>query len=614
MNNLEQSAVGVSGYVETLKRERDRFVALAFCAADLLLEVGADNKITFAAGASHSLLGSGPEALVGKPLLELVVREDVPLISELLKGMAPGSRLDPIPVKLIGVKGPTVPLSLMGYHLPDLPGHHFFAIRLGSPAAAGEAPGDASRDPESGLLEKEAFAEFASQQIREAGERGETLKLTMVHTGDLSDLRARMDAEHAENAIRNMGACLQANAAGGQAAGQLEDGAYGFLHKPGLDVEKITDRVQEIFKAADPTGEGISVNSGTVDAGGNNMTEADSVRVLLYTVNQFCESGGENFEMESLTDNLKSMTRETTEKLAKFKIIAEQSRFDIAFQPIVSLDNRAIHHFEALARFGKRLDRSPYDLITFAENTGVISDFDLAMARRVLEWLVTQNANGSKHVVAVNVSGQSIANTGFVAALHDLLQKFDAIRSQLMFEITESARIDDLDAANRFIQGLRQAGHEVCLDDFGAGAAALRYLHALEIDVVKIDGQYVRNAMEKQRNQSFLKAVAGLCHDLGISTIAEMIEDEPCAKMLQGCGVQFGQGYMFGKPAFDISEFDDLKTKSTEEGQPARKILPGQQSRTLPKVQQTGEVVMPDDLKSTVNSRSRRPASRQDRW
>jgi EAL domain-containing protein (putative c-di-GMP-specific phosphodiesterase class I) len=613
MKNLEQSAVGVSGYVETLKRERDRFVALAFCAADLLLEVGAGEKISFAAGASHSLLGCGPESLVGKSLLDLVVPEDVALITELLKGMAPGSRLDPIPIKLIGVKGPTVPLSLMGYHLPDLPGNHFFAIRLGSPAVAQGALTDAVRDPESGLLAKEAFAEYASQQIREAGERGETLKLTMVHTGDLTDLRARMDAEHTENAIRSMGACLQENAAGGQAAGQLDDGAYGFLHKPGLDVEKITDRVREIFRAADPTGEGISVNSGTIDAGGADMTESDSVRVLLYTVNQFCESGGENFEMASLADNLKSMTRETTEKLAKFRIIAEQARFDIAFQPIVALESRAIHHFEALARFGKRLDRSPYDLITFAENTGVISDFDLAMARRVLEWLVAQNAKGTKHVVAVNVSGQSIANTAFVAALHDLLQKFDGIRSQLMFEITESARIDDLDSANRFIQGLRSAGHEVCLDDFGAGAAALRYLHALEVDVVKIDGQYVRNAMEKQRNQSFLKAVAGLCHDLGISTIAEMIEDEPCAQMLTGCGVRFGRGYLFSKPAFDLSEFSHLASER-KEPVVAKKLPPKHKDRALPKIPLTGEVIMPNDLKSSVQTRSRRPATRQDRW
>jgi EAL domain-containing protein (putative c-di-GMP-specific phosphodiesterase class I)/GGDEF domain-containing protein len=534
------------------------------------------------------------------------VPEDVPLITELLKGMAPGSRLDPIPLKLNGAKGPTVQLSLMGYHLPDLSGNHFFAIRLGSSGSGIDIPIDAVRDPETGLLEKDAFATLASRQIREAGERGETLKLTMVHTGDFGELRARTDAEHAENALRTMGACLQANAAGGQAAGHLDDGAFGFLHRPGLDVEKITSRVEEIFKASDPTGVGISLNTGTIDADTASMSESDSIRVLLYTVNQFCESGGQGLKMSSLSDNLQTMTRDTTEKLVKFRHIAEQSKFDIAYQPIVDLNTDVIHHFEALARFGKQLERSPYELITFAENTGVIADFDLAMAKRVLNWLVDQNARGMMHVVAVNVSGQSIANTVFVNALHDLLQKFDAIRCQLMFEITESARIDDLEAANRFIQGLQKAGHKVCLDDFGAGAAALRYLHSLEVDVVKIDGQYVRSAMERPRNQAFLKAIAGLCHDLGITTIAEMIENEAQADMLRDSGVRFGQGYLYGKPSFDVSVFDTPR--------PKRKRRP-------PPVEQAGhadaKMITPAEMKAAALSTGRpgrRPKTPQDRW
>lgn len=606
MKNLEQSAVGVSGYVESLRRDRDRFVALAFCAADLLLEVNSSGTVTFAAGASQSLIGQQPEALVGKNFLDLVVPEDVPLIAELLKGMTPGSRLDPIPLKMIGAEGPTVQLSLMGYHLPDLSGNHFFAIRLGSPGATVEMPIDAVRDPDTGLLEKEAFASLASRQIREAGERGETLKLTMVQSGDFDELRARTDAEHADNALRTMGACLQANAAGGQAAGHLDDGAFGFLHKPGLDVEKITSRVEEIFKAADPTGAGISLNTGTVDADAGDMSESDSVRVLMYTVNQFCESGGAGFEMSSLSDNLQTMTRETTEKLAKFRTIAEQSKFDIAYQPIVDLDTEVIHHFEALARFGKRLDRSPYELITFAENTGVIADFDLAMAKRVLTWLVDENAKGMMHVVAVNVSGQSIANTVFVNALHDLLQKFDAIRCQLMFEITESARIDDLETANRFIQGLQKAGHKVCLDDFGAGAAALRYLHALEVDVVKIDGQYVRSAMETPRNKAFLKAVAGLCHDLGITTIAEMIEDDEQADMLRDSGVRYGQGYLFGKPAFDVGVFAARAPRKKKKPVAPKSVAVA-----------GGEMIMPNEIKAAQFSTGRpgrRPRTPQDRW
>ena len=108
MNNLEQSAVGVSGYIESLRKDRDRFVALAFCAAGLLLEVNAPSQIIFAAGAFHSLIGKPPESLVGMSFLDLVVPEIVPLIAELLKGMKPGSRLDPMPLKLVGANGDAV--------------------------------------------------------------------------------------------------------------------------------------------------------------------------------------------------------------------------------------------------------------------------------------------------------------------------------------------------------------------------------------------------------------------------------------------------------------------------------------------------------------------------
>jgi EAL domain-containing protein (putative c-di-GMP-specific phosphodiesterase class I)/GGDEF domain-containing protein len=493
----------------------------------------------------------------------------------------------------------------MNYHLPDLSGNHFFAVRLGSAGTAIDMPMDAVGDPETGLLEKDAFANRVSKQIREAGERGETLKLTMVHSDGFEDLRARTDAENTESAMRTMGACLQANSAGGQAAGHLDDGSFGILHKAGLDTDKTTSRVSEIFKAADPTGKGIDLNTGTVEADVGSMSDSDSVRVLLYTVNQFCGSGGEAFEMSSLSANLQTMTRETTDKLAKFRLIAEQSKFDVAFQPIVDMETEVIHHFEALARFGKRLDRSPYDLITFAENTGVIADFDLAMAKRVLTWLVDQNSIGMMHVVAVNVSGQSIANTVFVNALHDLLQKYDSIRCQLMFEITESARIDDLGAANRFIQGLQKAGHKVCLDDFGAGAAALQYLHSLEVDVVKIDGQYVRSAMERPRNKAFLKAIAGLCHDLGITTIAEMIEDESQADMLRAAGVRFGQGYLYGKPSFDVGEFSTAQTRQ-------RSPVSNKKAESA-----HARMISPQEMKAAqlpTGRPGRRPKTPQDRW
>ena len=105
---------------------------------------------------------------------------------------------------------------------------------------------------------------------------------------------------------------------------------------------------------------------------------------------------------------------------------------------------------------------------------------------------------------------------------------------------------------NVVIQRLRTTGHAVCLDDFGAGAAAFQYLRALEVDVVKIDGMYVREALQSQTGKPFLKAMAGLCRDLGVGVVAEMVEDKSVVSFLLECGIQFGQGILFGEPSLDF--------------------------------------------------------------
>lgn len=581
---MEKAAVGVSGYVESLKRDRDRFVALAFCAADLLLEVDELDRISYAAGATLSLLGRQQHELTGTSFMALLAPEDRARVRELINGMTPGARLEAVPVRLFGAHGRSLPLSLMGYHLPDLPGCHFFALRLSAPSLVGTIPEGLEHDPESGLLDRASFAEVAGRQIRSAAAQGETLKLTMLNTGSLTELRRRMDEETSRELMETLGACLLENSAGGQSAGRLADDAYGFVHKPALDVVQLTRRLEGLIGEAAPEGGAFPIQTGTVDADVGEISEADSVRVLLYTVNRFCEAKVGKFQISSLGDTVERMARETSETLSNFRTMVRHGDFQIAFQPIVSLQDGEIHHFEALARFDDRIDRSPEKIIAFAENTGIIADFDLAVCKRAIEWLLASNVRKENHVLAVNISGRSISNTAFGQALHALLSRYSSMRRQIMFEITESSHIEDLAGANRFIQGLRRVGHQVCLDDFGAGSAALRYLHALEVDVVKIDGQYVRSAFARPRNQVFLKAVVGLCHDLGIITVAEMVEDVPSVRMLRACGVKYGQGFLFGRPAFDITTFKSNKSLSDTKSPPvAERAAGGKPLRAAPR-------------------------------
>src|SRR3546814_8686804 len=137
-----------------------------------------------------------------------------------------------------------------------------------------------------------------------------------------------------------------------------------------------------------------------------------------------------------------------------------------------------------------------------------------------------------------------------MAALREILAPDPELRKQLIFEITESTQITNLVHAAAAVRQLRDDGHSVCLDDFGAGAASFPYLQALDVDYVKIDGAYVKalQTKEYERDRAILKGMVWLCKELGIGTVAEMVEPEDQAGLLRDFGIDYGQGYLFGRP------------------------------------------------------------------
>ncbi len=119
----------------------------------------------------------------------------------------------------------------------------------------------------------------------------------------------------------------------------------------------------------------------------------------------------------------------------------------------------------------------------------------------------------------------------------------------MLLEITESVQIKDYEAVSNVVRQLRADGYHICLDDFGAGDSNFNYLRIFDVDYVKIDGVYVRDVLRSKRDQAFIRAIAQLCEEINVATVAEFVEDEKQAKSLKSLGVLLGQGYLFGKPA-----------------------------------------------------------------
>jgi EAL domain-containing protein (putative c-di-GMP-specific phosphodiesterase class I) len=420
---------------------------------------------------------------------------------------------------------------------------------------------------DSGLPNSRCFAALVGGRLH--AHAGDSYQLTLVRLDGLFPLWQRLDRIARQSLAEAIGGSLRAHALQGELAGQFDHESYGVIHAANLDLGDVMDNLTRLAARIDPKREGVQVLRATVTMDVANMGEPEQIKALMHTINQFTDRRPEDFAIKSLTAALNDMIGETIHKITEFRSVVSAGNFAMAFQPIVDLETRQTHHYEVLVRFTSFGGRfSPYEAITFAEQTGLICDFDLAMCAKVLQWLETATEWERRFPLAVNLSGNSIGTPAFVKALHDLLKRHESVRHLIMFEITESARITDLRSVNDVVRGLRQAGHKVCLDDFGAGASAFHYLRALDVDVVKIDGVYVRDALKSNKGAAFLKAMAGLCNDLGIEVVAEMVEDNASVAFLRQCGVDYGQGYLFGRPSLDIAEFEALAGDTPQAASP----------------------------------------------
>ena len=546
----------------SLKAERDRFVGFAFAAADALVELADDHTIAYAAGAIQGLSGHPASALMGRQFLDLVAPADRRVMLAMLGAPSSSGRFGPVTVGLVHPGGEIKRLAIFGTQLPGASARTYLALsalRLGS---APEAAAAVDREPDTGLLTKDALANIATEAMKASGGQADPYSMTFLELDGLEDLKTRIGREGAESFMSEITAHMQAHSVNGDSAGHISGDKYGIVHEAGLDVSALESTITERTQSADPTGEGVAVEAATVALDGDpDVSEEDSAKALLYTINRFSDERGD-FTISDLSQGYKLMLDETVERISSFKATLANSEFDVVYQPIVHLDDRSIHHFEALVRLrDKSGGGSPFQFITFAEEVGVIGDFDLAMATRVIAKITQAKKNGDILKVAVNLSGRSLESPIFIEALHKLLRECHDIRDQLMFEVTESAKITNLEETNAILQGLRRAGHHVCLDDFGAGAAAFQYLRALEVDFVKIDGVYVREALTTPNGKPFLRAMAGLCSEIGIQTVAEMVETEDEARFLLEAKVQYGQGYLFGKPAQGITSIREPAVK-----------------------------------------------------
>lgn len=229
--------------------------------------------------------------------------------------------------------------------------------------------------------------------------------------------------------------------------------------------------------------------------------------------------------------------------LGRAREALDENRLVLYCQPIVALNGGAPSEellLRMLGRDGELI--SPGSFLPVCETYGLIDEID--------HWVISEAARiaGTGRRVELNLSAKSI-NPQLIDYIDKELRTAGADPANVIFELTETALLGDIDTGQQFAAGLEALGCRLALDDFGTGFASLTYLTRLPTHYLKIDVEFVRDLPTNATNQHLVKSIVQLAHGLGKETVAEGVEDEETLALLRGYGVDYAQGYHLGRPA-----------------------------------------------------------------
>ena len=527
---------------DKIKQQRDRFLAFAFASADLFIEVGADSTVTFALGAARSLTGINEKHITGQNWTSLFTPSDRTTVLAMKARARMGERCGPYLVRLDESIAGGLQAIVTGIKMPDSD-NFYVTIGFTNVLMSRFAQG-LQESQKQELMDKDTFLVAAREALDMARSLGQDLDLTLIDIDQVDDIKKRLGDDKWLSFTGAISDLLSSKSIDGQAAAQISDGRYSVIHDSAINADLLKNEIEKLSLANDPEGKGFTIAGKTVSADLSSLSERDTTKALIYTINEF-ERRGTSLTIESLNSGFKAYVTVNAQKIAQFKTMVEQLNFDLHFQPIIAFDTGEVSHFEMLSRF--KDSTSTQEWIIFGEDIGMAADFDIAVCERAINYLLYKS-QGRRTKFAINLSGQSIQNEQFFKTLHAKLMLNKELADRIIFEITESTTIQDLEMVNHFIQILQNDGYKVCLDDFGAGASSFQYLQRLHVDYVKIDGSYTRKILTSDRDAIMVKNLTQMCRDLKVKVIAEKVEQETQADRLRSMGVTLGQGFLFAPP------------------------------------------------------------------
>ncbi len=337
--------------------------------------------------------------------------------------------------------------------------------------------------------------------------------------------------------------------------GRLGSDCFGVVlgYCSGEDAVMISERIVQSIRHSAITANGTRVHA-TVSVGlvffpDQSKTSFDVITKAEGALLKAKASGRDCVEAYRISEEQRRNYRANMELGEQVTEAMKDERLVFAYQPIVDAGSHAVSSYECLLRMyspeGELIPAGQF--VPVVERLGLMRTLD----RRALDLTLQTLEENPEVTLAFNISGVTAADRGWLRTFIARLKDRSDLATRLIVEITETAALHDLEDSARFVSIMRDLGCQVAIDDFGAGYTTFRHLKALTVDIVKIDGSFVRNLAENTENQLFIRNLLSLARAFNLVTVAECVETLEDAEVLESEGVDQLQGYYFGRPEVD---------------------------------------------------------------
>jgi len=266
-------------------------------------------------------------------------------------------------------------------------------------------------------------------------------------------------------------------------------------------------------------------------------------------------NGKSNFHVFSADDQTRQELETRVFWKHQIEDALENHNFILHYQPILELKSNTVEHYEVLIRMHhpETGDISlPGKFIEVAEQVGLIRNIDQWVINNSIKKLAEMQRKGINARFAINLSASIIDATMLLPLLKKLIKKYEVDPSGLIFEVTETVAVSNLQKAKAMMLAIKALGCQFSLDDFGVGFSSFNYMRELPVDIIKIDGIFIKDLDKNADDQLFVKALVDVAKGLGRKTIAEFVENHAVLTLLRSYGVDFAQGFYVGRPAAKV--------------------------------------------------------------